>query len=116
MSHIYRSHENHIQDLIPQVTEAPEANNRNNLSDNHITTESSDGSEKSIPIVSRTPSSIFPASPIHHDIAIDNFDKLHDVDGLPVIHCDVQMRIQQIIVEQKVIIIFGSSLRNHCFR
>jgi myotubularin-related protein 3/4 len=65
--------------------------------------EESDVSETSVPLLSRSPSSICPASPIHQDIIIDNFDRLDDVDGLPVIHCDVQIRVQQIIVENKVI-------------
>jgi len=34
---------------------------------------------------------------------LDNPDWLDDVDGLPVICCDVQMRVQQIIVEHKVL-------------
>lgn len=33
---------------------------------------------------------------------LDNPDWLDDVDGLPVICCDIQMRVQQIIVEHKV--------------
>ncbi|XP_011501347.1 PREDICTED: myotubularin-related protein 3 isoform X1 [Ceratosolen solmsi marchali] len=64
--------------------------------------EESDASETSVPLISRTPSSICPASPIHQDIMIDNFDRLDDIDGLPVIHCDVQIRVQQIIVENKL--------------
>ncbi|XP_057319209.1 myotubularin-related protein 3 isoform X1 [Microplitis mediator] len=62
----------------------------------------SEASETSIPLNSRTPSSICPASPTHQDIILDNPDSLDDVDGLPVIHCDVQLRVQQIIVENKV--------------
>lgn len=54
--------------------------------------------------MSRTPSSLCPASPIHQDVVAENPDRLDDVDGLPVIHCDVQLRVQQIIVEHKVII------------
>ncbi|XP_044002775.1 myotubularin-related protein 3 isoform X3 [Aphidius gifuensis] len=70
---------------------------------NRFQHEESDVSETSIPIVSRTPSSICPASPTHQDIIIDNpSDSIDDVDGLPVIHCDVQLRVQQIIVEHKV--------------
>lgn len=70
---------------------------------NRFQHEESDVSETSIPLVSRTPSSICPASPTHQDIIIDNpCDSIDDVDGLPVIHCDVQLRVQQIIVEHKV--------------
>ncbi|XP_036149001.1 myotubularin-related protein 3 isoform X4 [Monomorium pharaonis] len=64
--------------------------------------EGSDVSETSAPLISRTPSSICPASPTHQDIMLDNPDWLDDVDGLPVICCDVQMRVQQIIVEHKL--------------
>lgn len=64
--------------------------------------EGSDVSDTSGPLISRTPSSICPASPTHQDIMLDNPDWLDDVDGLPVICCDVQMRVQQIIVEHKV--------------
>lgn len=60
-------------------------------------------SDTSVPLISRTPSSICPASPIHQDVVLDNPDWLDDVDGLPVICCDVQMRVQQIIVEYKVL-------------
>lgn len=56
----------------------------------------------SVPLMSRTPSSICPASPTHQEIIIDNFDRLDDVDGLPFISCDVQSRVQQIIIENKV--------------
>lgn len=59
-------------------------------------------SDTSAPLISRTPSSICPASPTHQDVMLDNPDWLDDVDGLPVICCDVQMRVQQIIVEHKV--------------
>ncbi|KAJ8668071.1 hypothetical protein QAD02_009734 [Eretmocerus hayati] len=62
--------------------------------------EGSDVSDLSVP--SRTPSSIGPASPFHNDIVIENFDGLDDVDGLPVLHCDVQMRVQQILVENRI--------------
>ncbi|KAL7307138.1 hypothetical protein TKK_0000863 [Trichogramma kaykai] len=62
----------------------------------------SDLSETSAALASRTPSSICPASPIHQEALIDNLDRLDDVDGLPVIQCDVQMRVQQIIVENKL--------------
>lgn len=65
--------------------------------------EGSDMSDTSAPLISRTPSSICPASPTHQDIVLDNPDWLDDVDGLPVICCDVQMRVQQIIVEHKVL-------------
>lgn len=59
-------------------------------------------SDTSAPLISRTPSSVCPASPTHQDGMPDNPDRLDDVDGLPVIHCDVQMRLQQIIIEHKV--------------
>jgi myotubularin-related protein 3/4 len=65
--------------------------------------EGSDVSDTSVPLISRTPSSICPASPTHQDVMLDNPDWLDDVDGLPVICCDVQMRVQQIIVEYKVL-------------
>ncbi|XP_031369854.1 myotubularin-related protein 3 isoform X2 [Apis dorsata] len=68
---------------------------------NHNHNEGSDVSDISAPQISRTPSSICPASPIYQDIIPDNPDRLDDVDGLPVIHCDVQMRVQQIIMEHK---------------
>jgi len=58
-------------------------------------------SDTSAPLISRTPSSMCPASPTQ-DVMLDNPDWLDDVDGLPVICCDVQMRVQQIIVEHKV--------------
>ncbi|KYN28958.1 Myotubularin-related protein 3 [Trachymyrmex cornetzi] len=64
--------------------------------------EGSDVSDTSAPLISRTPSSICPASPTHQDVMLDNPDWLDDVDGLPVICCDVQMRVQQIIVEHKL--------------
>uniref|UniRef100_V9IHT8 Lateral signaling target protein 2 homolog n=1 Tax=Apis cerana TaxID=7461 RepID=V9IHT8_APICE len=69
---------------------------------NHNHNEGSDVSDISAPQISRTPSSICPASPIYQDIIPDNPDRLDDVDGLPVIHCDVQMRVQQIIMEHKL--------------
>lgn len=72
---------------------------RNN---NHNQNEGSDVSDTSVPLISRTPSSVCPASPTYHDPVPDNLDRLDDVDGLPVIHCDVQTRVQQIIVEHKV--------------
>ncbi|XP_043288971.1 myotubularin-related protein 4 isoform X2 [Venturia canescens] len=62
---------------------------------------SSDISDSSIPLMSQTPSSACPASPMHHEIFAENPDRLDDVDGLPVIHCDVQLRVQQIISEHK---------------
>lgn len=55
----------------------------------------------SVPVMSRT-ESICPVSPTHQEIMIDNFDRLDDVDGLPFISCDVQSRVQQIIIENKV--------------
>lgn len=63
---------------------------------------SSDISDSSMPLMSQTPSSVCPASPIHQEIFTENPDRLDDVDGLPVIHCDVQLRVQQIITESKV--------------
>lgn len=74
---------------------------------NHNHNEGSDVSDISAPQISRTPSSICPASPIYQDIIPDNSDRLDDVDGLPVIHCDVQMRVQQIIMEHKVLILIN---------
>lgn len=73
-----------------------------NCNRNHA--EGSEASDMSVPLMSQTPSSI--PSPIHQEVMIDNPDRLDDVDGLPVIHCDVQMRLQQIIVEQKVRLVF----------
>ncbi|KZC14608.1 Myotubularin-related protein 3, partial [Dufourea novaeangliae] len=64
--------------------------------------EGSDLSDTSAPLISRTPSSVCPASPVHQDPIPDNPDRLDDVDGLPIIHCEVQMRVQQIIVEHKL--------------
>ncbi|XP_043602582.1 myotubularin-related protein 3 isoform X2 [Bombus pyrosoma] len=69
---------------------------------NHNHNEGSDVSDTSIPQISRTPSSVCPASPTYQDTVPDNPDRLDDVDGLPLIHCDVQMRVQQIIVEHKL--------------
>ncbi|XP_024939263.1 myotubularin-related protein 3 isoform X3 [Cephus cinctus] len=69
---------------------------------NRVHHEGSDVSDTSVPLMSRTPSSICPASPIHQDIILDNPDRLDDVDGLPIIHIDVQLRVQQIIVEHKL--------------
>lgn len=74
---------------------------------NHNQNEGSDVSDTSAPLMSRTPSSICPASPTHQDPMTDNLDRLDDADGLPVIQCDVQMRVQQIIVEHKVLILFS---------
>lgn len=62
----------------------------------------SDVSDISAPLLSRTPSSACPASPIHQDIALENPDRLDDIDGLPIICSDVQMRLQQISVENKL--------------
>lgn len=76
--------------------------NRNQCSCNRSNQEGSDISDTSAALMSRTPSSICPASPTHQDLDLDNPDCLDDVDGLPVIHCDVQLRVQQIIVEHKV--------------
>ncbi|XP_047352188.1 myotubularin-related protein 3 isoform X1 [Vespa velutina] len=75
---------------------------RGTCSCNRNHTEGSDVSDTSAPLISRTPSSICPASPTHQDAILDNPDRLDDVDGLPVIHCDVQLRVQQIIVEHKL--------------
>jgi len=72
--------------------------------------EGSDMSDTSVPLISRTPSSICPASPTHQDVVLDNPDWLDDVDGLPVICCDVQMRVQQIIVEHKVLTVICITL------
>lgn len=66
----------------------------------------SDVSETSMPLISRTSSSICLASPTHQDVVVENPDGLDDVDGLPVIHIDVQLRVQQIIAEHKVSLIF----------
>lgn len=73
-----------------------------NYNHNHNHNEGSDVSDTSAPLISRTPSSVCPASPIYQDPVLDNPDRLDDVDGLPVIHCEVQMRVQQIIVEHKL--------------
>ncbi|CAK9815996.1 Myotubularin-related protein 4 [Anthophora plagiata] len=74
-----------------------------NYNHNQNHNEGSDVSDTSAPLISRTPSSICPASPTcQHAVPPDNPDRLDDVDGLPVIHCDVQMRVQQIIVERKL--------------
>ncbi|XP_031780136.1 myotubularin-related protein 4 isoform X2 [Nasonia vitripennis] len=91
---------NHVQEPVSRWVDTGTVNRPTcNCNQNN---EGSDVSETSVPLPSRTPSSICPASPIHQDIMIDNFDRLDDVDGLPVIHCDVQMRVQQIIVENKL--------------
>ncbi|XP_031830267.1 phosphatidylinositol-3,5-bisphosphate 3-phosphatase MTMR4 isoform X2 [Nomia melanderi] len=72
-----------------------------NHSQNH--NEGRDLSDTSAPLISRTPSSsVCPASPIHRDTIPDNLDRLDDIDGLPIIRCDVQMRVQQIIAEHKL--------------
>ena len=63
---------------------------------------SSDMSDASQPLMSRTPSSICPTSPIHQEIIPDNSDRLDDIDGLPIINCHVQLRVQQIILDHKV--------------
>ncbi|XP_063988143.1 myotubularin-related protein 3 isoform X1 [Diachasmimorpha longicaudata] len=76
--------------------------NRHQGSCNCSNQEGSDVSDTSAGLASRTPSSNCPASPIHHDLGLDSPDSLDDVDGLPVIHCDIQLRVQQIIVEHKV--------------
>ena len=81
---------------------------------NHNHNEGSDVSDTSIPQISRTPSSICPASPTYQDTVPDNPDRLDDVDGLPLIHCDVQMRVQQIIVEHKVLISMSIIVRKRC--
>lgn len=73
---------------------------RGNCNCNRVHVDNVDLSETSIN--SRSASSVCPASPIHQEVIIDNLDKLDDVDGLPLIHCDVQLRVQQIIVEHKV--------------
>ncbi|XP_033337491.1 phosphatidylinositol-3,5-bisphosphate 3-phosphatase MTMR4 [Megalopta genalis] len=76
-------------------------NSNHGQNQNH--NEGSDFSDISAPLMSRTPSSgVCPASPIHRDMVPSNPDRLDDVDGLPIIHCDVQMRVQQIIVENKL--------------
>ena len=77
-------------------------NQNQNLNLNLNQNEGSDVSDTSAPLISRTPSSVCPASPTHQDGMPDNPDRLDDVDGLPVIHCDVQMRLQQIIIEHKL--------------
>ncbi|XP_015125043.1 myotubularin-related protein 3 [Diachasma alloeum] len=76
--------------------------NRNQCSCNCSNQDGSDVSDTSAGLMSRTPSSICPASPTHQDLGLDSPDSLDDVDGLPVIHCDIQLRVQQIIVEHKV--------------
>lgn len=73
---------------------------RGNCNCNRVHVDNVDLSETSIN--SRSASSVCPASPIHQEVIIDNLDKLDDVDGLPLIHCDVQLRVQQIIVEHKL--------------
>ncbi|XP_076232140.1 phosphatidylinositol-3,5-bisphosphate 3-phosphatase MTMR4 isoform X2 [Calliopsis andreniformis] len=77
-------------------------NQSSGQSQNHNHNEGSDVSDGSAPLISRTPSSVCPVSPSHQDVVPDSPDRLDDVDGLPVIHCDVQMRVQQIIVENKL--------------
>ena len=75
---------------------------RGNCNCNRVNGENGDLSEASAPLISRSPSSVCPPSPIHQEVMIDNSDRLDDVDGLPLIHCDIQLRVQQIIVEHKV--------------
>ncbi|XP_076180922.1 phosphatidylinositol-3,5-bisphosphate 3-phosphatase MTMR4 isoform X2 [Ptiloglossa arizonensis] len=70
---------------------------------NHNLNEGSDVSDTSAPLMSRTPSSVFPASPTRQDTMPDNPDRLDDVDGLPIIHCDVQMRVKEIIMGHELI-------------
>ncbi|XP_076300036.1 phosphatidylinositol-3,5-bisphosphate 3-phosphatase MTMR4 isoform X2 [Lasioglossum baleicum] len=78
-------------------------NCNSNQSQNQNHTEGSDLSDITAPLMSRTPSSgVCPASPIHRNTAPDELNKLDDIDGLSIIHCDVQMRVQQIIVEEKL--------------
>ncbi|XP_066601319.1 myotubularin-related protein 3 [Prorops nasuta] len=89
------------QDIISPWIETGAAG-RGACSCNRNHTDGSDVSDTSAPIISRTPSSICPASPIHQDIILDNPDRLDDVDGLPVIHSDIQLRVQQIIIEHKL--------------
>ncbi|KAK0167358.1 hypothetical protein PV327_004765 [Microctonus hyperodae] len=81
----------------PAVNNAPCTCNRVNQDDNDLC-------ETSVPLISRTPSSVCPASPTHQDSTLDypNVDSIDDMDGLPVIHCDIQLRVQQIIIEQKM--------------
>ncbi|XP_033221673.1 myotubularin-related protein 3 [Belonocnema kinseyi] len=75
---------------------------RRNCNCNRVHAECSDLSETSAPLISLSPSSVCPPSPIHQEVIIDNPDRLDDVDGLPLIHCDIQLRVQQIIVEHKL--------------
>lgn len=77
---------------------------------NHNLNEGSDVSDTSAPLMSRTPSSVFPASPTRQDTMPDNPDRLDDVDGLPIIHCDVQMRVKEIIMGHEVRYIYFGSL------
>lgn len=104
MSEICRPQANLSRDIVSPWIETGTTGRAaacSSCSRNH--NEGSDVSDTSAPLISRTPSSICPASPTHQDVILDNPDWLDDVDGLPVICCDVQMRIQQIIVEHKVL-------------
>lgn len=102
---IYRSQTNSSRDIVsPWIETGTTVTGQvvcSSCNRNH--NEGSDVSDTSAPLISRTPSSICPASPTHQDVMLDNPDWLDDVDGLPVICCDVQMRVQQIIVEHKVL-------------
>jgi len=102
---IFRSQTNSSRDIVsPWIETGTTTTGRivcSSCNRNH--NEGSDVSDTSAPLISRTPSSICPASPTHQDVMLDNPDWLDDVDGLPVICCDVQMRVQQIIVEHKVL-------------
>lgn len=98
---MYRPQTSPTQDIVSPWIETG-MTGRAACSCNRNCNEGSDVSDISAPLISRTPSSICPASPTHQDIILDNPDRLDDVDGLPVIHCDVQLRVQQIIVEHKV--------------
>lgn len=101
---IHRPQTNSSRDIVSPWIETGTTTGRivcSSCNRNH--NEGSDVSDTSAPLISRTPSSICPASPTHQDVMLDNPDWLDDVDGLPVICCDVQMRVQQIIVEHKVL-------------
>lgn len=89
------------QDIVTPWIEN-NANARANCQCNRNHNDGSDVSDTSAPLISRTPSSVCPASPNHQDLIVDNPDRLDDVDGLPVIHSDVQLRVQQIILERKL--------------
>ncbi|XP_012270796.1 myotubularin-related protein 4 isoform X2 [Orussus abietinus] len=93
------------QDTSPQdITPWTETgtSGRGNCTCNRTHHEGSDVSENSVPLVSRIPSSICPAFQVHQDVVLENPDRLDDVDGLPVINCNVQSRVQQIIAENKL--------------